>query len=124
MEKKYGIGLFAAALALMVVITFGYRAEYRYSQKFVEKETAEQPDSRVKQENTVSTQGDAQKEEVYYLRELNGYVAVYMNDRKTVYEYTNILVSELPEAYREQIREGMVIEGTDRLYGFLENYSS
>ncbi|MGN0404441.1 MAG: hypothetical protein ACI4F1_04405 [Bariatricus sp.] len=124
MEKKYGIGLFTAALVLMAVITYGYRAEYRYSQELVEEEKKEQAENSISQEKTVSTQGDAQKEERYYLRELNGYVVVYMNDRTTVYEYTNILVSDLPEAYQDEIKNGMIVEGTDKLYGFLENYSS
>ena len=47
-----------------------------------------------------------------------------MNDRTTVYEYTNILISDLPDTYQNEIKNGMIIEGTEKLYGFLENYSS
>ncbi|MDY5846916.1 MAG: hypothetical protein SPJ92_10410 [Bariatricus sp.] len=124
MSKKYGACLFAAAAFLMLVITLGYRAEYRYSQKLVKEETAEKSNMNNVQENTISTQGEAEKNEVYCLGELNGYVVVYMNDSKNVYEYTNILISELPAVYQEQIKEGMIVEGTEKLYGFLENYSS
>ena len=124
MGKKYGIGLFTIALVLMAVVTYGYRAEYRYSQELVEEGEKEQTENSISQEKTVSTQGDAQKDELYYLKDLNGYVVVYMNDRTTVYEYTNILISELPDTYQNEIKNGMIIEGTEKLYGFLENYSS
>lgn len=124
MGKKYGIGLFTIALVLMAVLTYGYRAEYRYSQELVEEGEKEQTENSISQEKTVSTQGDAQKDELYYLKDLNGYVVVYMNDRTTVYEYTNILISDLPDTYQNEIKNGMIIEGTEKLYGFLENYSS
>ena len=124
MGKKYGIGLFTIALVLMAVVTYGYRAEYRYSQELVEEEEKEQTENSISQQKTVSTQGDAQKDELYYLKDLNGYVVVYMNDRTTVYEYTNILISDLPDTYQNEIKNGMIIEGTEKLYGFLENYSS
>ena len=124
MGKKYGIGLFTIALVLMAVVTYGYRAEYRYSQELVEEGEKEQTENGISQEKTVSTQGDAQKDELYYLKDLNGYVVVYMNDRTTVYEYTNILISDLPDTYQNEIKNGMIIEGTEKLYGFLENYSS
>ena len=124
MGKKYGIGLFTIALVLMAVVTYGYRAEYRYSQELVEEGEKEQTENSISQEKTVSTQGNAQKDELYYLKDLNGYVVVYMNDRTTVYEYTNILISDLPDTYRNEIKNGMIIEGTEKLYGFLENYSS
>ncbi|MGN9055425.1 hypothetical protein ACTNA4_02985 [Bariatricus sp. HCP28S3_A7] len=124
MGKKYGIGLFTIALVIMAVVTYGYRAEYRYSQELVEEGEKEQTENSISQEKTVSTQGDAQKDELYYLKDLNGYVVVYMNDRTTVYEYTNILISDLPDTYQNEIKNGMIIEGTEKLYGFLENYSS
>ncbi|MGE9948676.1 hypothetical protein ACTM9K_00100 [Bariatricus sp. HCP3S3_E12] len=124
MGKKYGIGLFTIALVLMAVVTYGYRAEYRYSQELVEEGEKEQTENSISQEKTVRTQGDAQKDELYYLKDLNGYVVVYMNDRTTVYEYTNILISDLPDTYQNEIKNGMIIEGTEKLYGFLENYSS
>ena len=90
----------------------------------MEEGEKEQTENSISQEKTVSTQGDAQKDELYYLKDLNGYVVVYMNDRTTVYEYTNILISDLPDTYQNEIKNGMIIEGTEKLYGFLENYSS
>ena len=115
MGKKYGIGLFTIALVLMAVVTYGYRAEYRYSQELVEEGEKEQTENSISQEKTVSTQGDAQKDELYHLKDLNGYVVVYMNDRTTVYEYTNILISDLHDTYQNEIKNEMIIEGTEKL---------
>ncbi|MBR4999103.1 MAG: hypothetical protein IKY10_04400 [Clostridia bacterium] len=47
-----------------------------------------------------------------------------MSDRETVYEYTDILVSELPYVLQNEIKNGKYIENMQELYGFLENYSS
>lgn len=49
---------------------------------------------------------------------------VYLDDQTSIYEYTNIRVEELPEELQNEIREGKRLEGKDKLYGFLENYSS
>ena len=51
-------------------------------------------------------------------------VIVYLDDQTSIYEYTNIRVEELPEELQNEIREGKRLEGKDKLYGFLENYSS
>lgn len=60
----------------------------------------------------------------YYLSSENGCVIVYYIDKKTVFEYTNILVETLPEEIRKQIQRGKYITDIDSLYDFLENYSS
>lgn len=116
MKKKYSIGLLAVTLLLLTALTAGYRAEDYYMQK-QQKEVKEK-------EHVLTTQGDAIKKELYYLAELNGYVVVYQNDLETVYEYTSIRLADLPEELQSEIRNIKLLEGTDRLYGFLENYSS
>lgn len=130
MEKKYGIGLAVVVLIIIAALSFAYSAEYKYEERLqaikaekVKKGTLEKIKLQQK-EDTVSTQGDAKKEDTYYLAELNGYVVVYKYDRKTVFEYTNILVEDLPENLKEEIQSGKILEGTQKLYGFLENYSS
>lgn len=117
MGKRYGIGLFAAAFLMLAVLSFAYYKEYTYHQKLAVRE--EEP-----KELTVDTVGDAKKEEIYYLKELNGYLVVYQGDGRQIYEYTNIRIEELPEELKDEIAKGKEIEGKDKLYGFLENYSS
>lgn len=60
----------------------------------------------------------------FYMCEENGCVTVYYIDKKTVYEYTNILVDTLPQNIKEQIQRGKYVSDEEALYNFLENYTS
>ena len=73
---------------------------------------------------TVTTEGDAVKEDAYYLMEVNGYVVVFLSDKKTAYDYTSIEVSSLPATVQNEVKNGKYIESTELLYSFLENYTS
>ena len=66
----------------------------------------------------------ASGEYVYYLAEESGYVIIYQSDRQSVYEYTTIPVSDLPQEIQEELRAGKGVPGERELYEFLENYSS
>ncbi len=120
METRYHIGLLTGTLLILAILSYAYYADYNYRKEIARTEQTEQQ----KTEQTVSTQGGAHKEEVYYLKNRNGYVIVYLDDQTSIYEYTNIRVEELPEELQNEIREGKRLEGKDKLYGFLENYSS
>lgn len=109
MKLRNRIGLLFSIIFLLTSLTFMSKAEYNYINN---------------QENLVPAQGSAYKEDTYYLTELNGYVAVYYSDKKSLYECTNIKVSELPSDVQNEIRTGKEISGITALYGFLENYSS
>lgn len=60
----------------------------------------------------------------YYLVVEDGYVNIYQQDRKTIYEYTGITIDSLPEELQAEIKIGKGIVGERELYDFLENYSS
>lgn len=109
MKRKYSICIVSALLL------FG--AAFSSMQNY-------EPEENVVEEPSIITQGEAAKEEIYFLTELNGYVAVYKEDKKTIFEYTNINVDELPDVLAEEIRCWKKIEGKPELYGFLENFSS
>ena len=68
--------------------------------------------------------GDAVKNNGYYISSLQGYVVVYCDDHKTVYEVTDISINSLPKDIQEKVMNSMYIESTEELYQFLENYSS
>ncbi len=44
--------------------------------------------------------------------------------KKTIYEFTEIPLSDLPEEVRQEIAQGKQIATAEELYAFLENYSS
>lgn len=60
----------------------------------------------------------------YYMVAENGCVTVYYIDKRTVYEYTNVLVDTLPEDVQEQVERGKYVMDDDALYDFLETYTS
>lgn len=124
MNKKYSVGLFAGGIVLVVtLLSVAYQVSYNHAKQQLAKQ---QEESLLQEEisQSINTDGTATKEEGYYLTELNGYVVVYLSDKTTPYEYTNIMVSMLPEDIKDAIIAGKVIESTKELYGFLENYSS
>ena len=51
-------------------------------------------------------------------------LTVYESDSITVFMETDILVEELPEDMREQLKLGIGICTQEELYDFLESYSS
>lgn len=123
MNRKYSIGFLAAAFIAVCGLTLAYQLSYNQTKAELIAEEEKKVESEPKKE-VVRTEGQATKEEIYYLTELNGYVAVYLSDRKTIYEYTNIAMDSLPDEIHAEIKDGKVIEGTKTLYGFLESYSS
>ena len=104
MKNKYGIGF----LLFLILVVFGITCAYQLSLNKGKREI----------------QAEINKDDCYYLKELNGYVVVYLSDKKTVYEYTDISLEGLPENLQKEIQNGKYIETSESLYGFLENYSS
>lgn len=120
MKLKYCIGFISAIFILTLLIGIGSQLSYEYA---LEKKEAKIEENR-KIEESVTTKGAAKKNTGYYLVERNGYVLVCLSDRSTIYEYTDILVEELPDSVQDEVKRGKYIETTQELYGFLENYSS
>lgn len=60
----------------------------------------------------------------YIAQSFNGTIVILNGDGKTVFEYTQIPISNLPEDLQEQVILGYPLESEEDLYSFLENYSS
>ena len=60
----------------------------------------------------------------FYLKVEDNYVVVYLEDKTTVYMDTDISLKDLPEDLQQQIIQVMYVPDEERLYNFLENYSS
>ena len=78
METRYHIGLLTGTLLILAILSYAYYADYNYRKEIARTEQTEQQ----KTEQTVSTQGGAHKEGVYYLKNRNGYVIVYLDDQR------------------------------------------
>lgn len=126
MKKRYGIGFFAGTFVMVLLLSVAYQLSYNKAMKDfqAEQELLEQAELKEEEQDVISTDGDAHRAAEYYLKNLNGYVVVYLSDTTTVYEYTNIAVTDLPDTVKKEVLEGKFIESDVALYGFLENYSS
>ena len=124
MKNKYGIGF----LLFLILVVFGITCAYQLSLNKGKREIQAEINAKEQREDLrgagVAADGQALKDDCYYLKELNGYVVVYLSDKKTVYEYTDISLEYLPENLQKEIQNGKYIETSESLYGFLENYSS
>lgn len=63
----------------------------------------------------------------YIIKELEGYIAVYYNTKElqnTLKELTDISIESLSEHEKENIKNGIEIDGDEKLVKFLENYHS
>lgn len=120
MKKQYSISFFVAMIAFALLLFMAYDSDYK---KIHAEQKKEQAKTEEKKESML-TEGDAKKSEVYYLKELNGFVVVYLSDQKTIFEYTSIPIDNLPNTVEDQIKKGLPIETAESLYSFLEGYSS
>lgn len=136
MRNKLGIGFFAVMIVALMLVTGAYQLSYQRAKEQMEVKMQAAQETRAEgsqKEDTssvnpdpasVAADGQALKEDCYYLMEVNGYVVVYLSDKKTPYEYTDIKYDDLPAELRDEIRNGKYVEDAKSLYGFLENYSS
>lgn len=92
--------------------------------------TEKQPEGRETREpdeealDTETSDTETSDTALFYLKERDGYLAIYRGDGTTLYETTDIPLSLLPEALQQEIRAGKSVESEQALYDFLENYSS
>ncbi len=121
MKSKYSTGLVFIAVIFLVAISGAYQKSYERTQK---QQNEHKEANLIADEISIAPKGNATKEEIYYLKEVDGYVVVYKEDKETIFEVTSIRVEALPEEIKAEVRNEKKIEGTKKLYGFLENYSS
>ncbi len=115
MRNKLGIGFFAVMIVALMLVTGAYQLSYQRAKEQMEVKMQAAQETRAEGSQkedassvnpdpaSVAADGQALKEDCYYLMEVNGYVVVYLSDKKTPYE---------------------CVEDAKSLYGFLENYSS
>ena len=126
MNSKYRIGFLCAGAVFLLFITLAYKMSYEYSMDRHMEKLSERTEETEKTES-IAAEGEAVKGEEkngFYLQELHGFIVVYLDDRKTIYEFTEIQTSDLPQEVRQEIVSGKRIETVEELYAFLENYSS
>ena len=94
MKNKYGIGFFAVTIIAVLMITCAYQFTFQKAKERAQAEQKTEEEERKEtgaEEESVTADGAALKEDCYYLMEVNGYVVVYLSDRTTAYEYVQNL---------------------------------
>ena len=109
MRLKYGIGFFAVMIVSLMLVTGAYQLSYQHAKERAEMKVAEEtkpepqePVITAQEPTAVAADGQALKEDCYYLMEVNGYVVVYLSDKKTPYEYTDIKCDGLPSEMQDR----------------------
>lgn len=116
----YSISIFI----FLCLVSFAYYSTYGLSGKYEGlSENKDEEESNVKDIKLVSSVEETGYGK-YYLKEKDGYVIVYRQDKTTVFETTGIALSALPEALQAEISKGKYVKTEKELYSFLENYSS
>ncbi|SHM20198.1 BofC C-terminal domain-containing protein [Anaerosporobacter mobilis DSM 15930] len=60
----------------------------------------------------------------FYMAIQNGFITVFYSDKKTVFEYTNIEMKDLPQEEIDKLYVGVYVKDEQELYTILEGYSS
>lgn len=130
MRTKFGIGFFAVMIVAITLMAGAYQLSFKKAQEraaqvqIAREMEPREPSVTEKEPVSIAADGQALKEDCYYLMEVNGYVVVYLSDKTTPYEYTDIKFDGLPAELQSEIKNGKYMEDAKALYGFLENYSS
>ena len=95
MKKRLSIGFFTAALAAFIALAAAYHFTYERAVERAREEVAlsvrDEEETETEQSGqAVTTEGHAFKEDAYYLMEVNGYVVVFLSDKRTAYELSLI----------------------------------
>lgn len=124
MKSRYMIGFFAAFILVVAALSAGYQMTYdRVINRQVSHESETPGAGSIAAEGQEVNDG-TNTEDGFYLCELQGFVAVYLSDRKTIFEFTEIPLTDLPKEVQQEVAEGKFIRTNQELYAFLQNYSS
>ena len=110
----FRIGMICAVLAVAVG---GFVYANKHKKGVVE-------DNVQKDETILTVPVDASEENEYFLKIEDGFVVVYEEDERTVYEKTGITADSLPEELQEELKNGKKVKNNRELYSFLESFSS
>lgn len=128
--KKYIICLLLFVAVSAACLTAGYMITKNY-----QKEEAEGvPATELQSETVVEDRIAANQEKVshetvtaaeeYYLVSEDGFLLVFLKDRKTICLYTHIPIMDFPEKERTRLMEGIWFESMMEVFNYLESYTS
>ncbi len=118
MKRQISISIFCAIL--LIIMVWLYIKFYNERKPLAEELTTEQ---NVTKEEAIEISQDYVNY-AYYAKEENGRVVVYSIKKRNLYMETGIETFLLPSDIQEKLEAGIFFENEQKLYDFLENYSS
>ena len=127
MKKTLSICIFCVILFMGFWIVWNILSPKEESIELESEKRVENRSKGFKQSEKIPSSVETNKEVTYYkymIYQDGERLTVYESDSITVFMETDILVEELPEDMREQLKLGIGICTEEELYDFLESYSS
>ena len=127
MKKTLSICIFCVILFMGFWIVWNILSPKEESIELESEKRVENSSKGFKQSENIPSSVETNKEVTYYkymIYQDGERLTVYESDSITVFMETDILVDEVPENMREQLKLGVGISTEEELYDFLESYSS
>lgn len=128
--KKYMICLFLFIAVSAACLTAGYLVTRHADQE----EATGVPATEIQSETVVEDRIAANQEQVshaaapvaeeYYLVAEDGFLLVFLKDKKTICLYTHIPIMDFPEGERLRLRAGIWFSSMIEVFNYLESYTS
>ena len=132
MRKGYIMLFYAMLIILLIgIIVFGIFLFKKFNSKSeikVDTVLSEEEINIEENEETTITASAKEQEEIkeqFVIKEENGYIVIYKineNGKEEIEEVTEILVKYLPELDKLKLKEGIKVEGREKVILELENY--
>ena len=118
MKRQISVSIFLAILVIALAwlyIKFNNEIEPKNESITTENDISKEPSVTINQAYVSS---------VYFIKEKDGRLVVYLSKTQEIYMETSIESETLPDDVKEKLEIGIFFENEEDLYGFLESYSS
>ncbi len=132
--KKYRICLFLFLVISGICIGAGVAARMHYERTQAQpslEETLTEPPTIFEEENVraanqeqVAHESQTALKEEYYLVAEDGFLLVFLKDKKTINLYTHVPLMDFPISEQEKLREGIWFSSMMEVFQYLESYTS
>lgn len=128
--KKYIICLLLFVAVSAACLTAGYMITRNYNREEAEGVPATELQSETVVEDRIAANQEKVSHEAvtvaeeYYLVAEDGFLLVFLKDRKTIYLYTHIPITDFPEKERARLMDGIWFSSMMEVFNYLESYTS
>lgn len=128
--KKYIICLLLFVAVSAACLTAGYMITRNYDREEAKGVTATELQSETVVEDRIAANQEKVSHEAvtvaeeYYLVAEDGFLLVFLKDRKTIYLYTHIPITDFPEKERAKLMDGIWFRSMMDVFNYLESYTS